>query len=111
MKLWRQELALAVEGEFLQQRGADPMGDAAERHAAHDVGIDHRAAVVADDVAVDLRLADLGVDRQQHDVELEGEAGIHLHAAVGRRQAAAGRHLHDVADGNARAPCPAAACG
>ena len=79
----RHKLAFAVEGEFLQQRRADAVGDAAERHAAHDVGIDDRAAVVADDVAADLGLADLRVDRHQHDVELEGVAGIHLHAAVG----------------------------
>ena len=94
----RHQLAFAVEGEFLQQRRADAVGDAAERHAAHDVRIDDGAAVVADDVAADVRLADLRVDRHQHHVELEGEAGIHLHAAVRRGQRAAGRHLHDVAD-------------
>src|SRR5207248_9453508 len=33
----RDELALAVVGEFLEERGADAVGDAAHGHAAHDL--------------------------------------------------------------------------
>ena len=38
----------------------------------------------------------------QQEVELEGEARIHLHAAVGGRQTPAGRHLHHVREGEPR---------
>ena len=89
-------LALIVIDEFLEQGGADAVRDAAERHAFDDVRIDHRAAVMADDIALDLRRAEIGIDREQHDVEFERVARIHLHPAVRRRQRAAGRHLIDV---------------
>ena len=56
------ELPLAVVGEFFIKGGADAVGDAAQGHAAHDVGIDHRAAVVADDVAMEARQPEVAVD-------------------------------------------------
>jgi len=49
----REKLAVLVIGELLVERGPDAMGDAAHGHAAHDLRIDHRAAVVADEVAPD----------------------------------------------------------
>src|SRR5262249_25834392 len=73
------ELALVVIGELLVERGADAVGDAAHGHAAHDLRVDHGAAVVADDVAPDLGLAEIRIDGQQQQMKLEGEAGIHLH--------------------------------
>ena len=87
------QLAFVVIDELLQQRGAEAVGDAAERHALDDMRVDHRAAVMADHVAPDLGLAERGIDRHQHHVKLEGVARIHLHPAV-LRQGAAGRHLH-----------------
>src|SRR5262245_65668609 len=35
-------------------------------------------------------------------MELEGEARIHLHTAIGRRQLPSGRHLHHVSEGKPR---------
>ena len=62
----RDQLAFVVIGELLVQRRADAVGDAAHGHAAHDLRIDHGAAVVADDVAHDLGPAEIGVDRDQN---------------------------------------------
>ncbi len=93
----RHQLALAVIGEFLIQRRADAVRDAAHGHAAHDLRIDHGAAIVPDPVAQDFRRAEIGIDGEQDQMKLEREAGIHLHAPVRRRQRAAGRHLHHVA--------------
>ena len=98
----RDELPLVVVGELLVQRRTDAVGNAAHGHAAHDLRIDHGAAIVADEVAPDLGLAEIGIDRNENEMKLEGEAGIHLHAAVGRRQLAAGRHHHHVAEGEPR---------
>src|SRR6266540_4324838 len=61
-----------------------------------------RYFVVADEVALDLWVAEIGIDRDQQEMELEGEARIHLHAAVGGRQLPPGRHLHDVREGKPR---------
>src|SRR5262249_24858582 len=93
------ELALVVIGELLVERGADAVGDAAHGHAAHDLRVDHGAAVVADDVAPDLGLAEIRIDGQQQQMKLEGEAGIHLHPAVRGRQRAAGRYLQHLGEG------------
>ena len=101
MKLWRDELALVVVDELFQQRRAEAMRDAAERHALDDVRIDHRAAVMPDHVASDLGLAERRIDRYQHHMKLKGVARIHLDLAV-LRQRAAGRHLHHMADFEAR---------
>src|SRR6185312_10495796 len=81
----------------LVERRADAVRDAAERHAAHDLRVDLRAAIVAEPVTHDLGHAEIGIDLDQHQMKLEGEAGIHLHAPVGARQRAAGRHRHHVA--------------
>ena len=78
------------------------MRDAAHGHAAHDLGIDLRAAVVAEPVFHDLRPAEIGIDANQQQMEFEREAGIHVHAAVFVRQRAAGRHLIDVLGGESR---------
>ena len=40
MKVWRHHLPLVVVDELLQQRRAEPVGDAAERHALDDVRVD-----------------------------------------------------------------------
>src|SRR6476646_9064132 len=53
----RDALALVVVGELLVERGADAVGDPAHGHAAYDLRIDHGAAVVTDEVALDLGLA------------------------------------------------------
>ena len=97
----RHELAFFVVGEFLIERGADAVGDAAHGHAAHDLRIDDGAAVMTDVVAFDVRFAEVGIDRHQQQMELEGEARIHLHAAVGARQPSPCRHLHQVGKGEA----------
>ena len=47
-----------------------------------------------DHIAAEFRLAEFGIDRDQHEVKLERVAGIHLDPAVGGRQRGAGRHLH-----------------
>ena len=94
----RDQLAVVVIGEFLVERRADAVRDAAHGHAAHDLRIDLRAAVVAKAIAHDLRLAEIGIDADQQQMELEREAGIHLHAPVLVRQHTAGRHLIDVLD-------------
>ena len=57
MKVPLSELAVLGVGELLVQRGADAVGDAAVGHAVHDVRVDHHAAVVAADVALQRRLA------------------------------------------------------
>ena len=88
-------LALFVIDELLQQGRPDAMGDAAKGHALDDMGIDDRAAVVADDIAAQLGLADDGIDDHEHQMKLEGMAGIHLHPPVlGQRHA--GGHLEDM---------------
>src|SRR4029079_7203977 len=95
----RDELALVVVSELLVERSADAVGDPAHGHAAYNLRIDHRAAVVTDEVALDLGLAEIGVDRDQKEMELEREARVHLYAAVGGRQLSPGRHLHHVGEG------------
>ena len=89
-------LALIVIYEFLEQRGTDAVRDAAECHAFDNRGIDDGAAVVSDHVAPQLRLAELGINRNQHEMKLERVARIHLHATIGGRERSAGRHLHDM---------------
>ncbi len=91
----RDELALRIVGELLEQRGADAVGDAAHGHAAHDLWVDDGAAIVPDDVAPDLGLAEVGIDGHQQQVKLEREAGIDL-------QLSARRHLDHMAEGEVR---------
>ena len=90
-----EQLALFRKSELLQQRRADAVRDAAVGHAVNDVGADHRAAVVATDVAVQRHLARRRVDAGEHDMRLEGMAGVHLDAAVFGRQIAPGGHFPD----------------
>jgi hypothetical protein len=78
------QVALLVIDELLQQRRTETVGDAAEGHAPDDMRIDHDTAVVADDITLDFRLAEIGINRQQHQVKLEGVTRIHLHATVFR---------------------------
>ena len=87
------QMALVIIDELLQQRGAEAMRETAQRHALDDMRVDDGAAIMADNVTLDLRLAERGVDRHQHHMKFEGVARIHLDAAV-FRQLAAGRHLH-----------------
>ena len=92
-----QQLAVVVVGENLIERGADAVRDAAIDHAVDDVGIDHRAAVMADEIFQYLDLTGLPVDLDQRDVGLEGIAGIHPHPPVGVGQLAALGDFPDVA--------------
>src|SRR5260370_37930644 len=85
-------MAFVIIDKLLQQRGAEAVRDAAQRHALDDVRIDDRAAVMADDVALDFRLAERRVDRHQHHMKLEGVAWIHLDADV-LRELVTGRYL------------------
>src|SRR5665213_4245755 len=73
------QMAFVVIDELLQQRRAETVRDAAERHALDDVRIDHRAAIMPDHIALDLGLAEHGIDRHQDHVKFEGMARIHLH--------------------------------
>ena len=61
--------------EFLVERGTDAVGDAANGHAAHDLRIDHGAAVMADEIAPDLGLAEVGVDRHQQEMNPKAKQG------------------------------------
>src|ERR1039458_2553115 len=82
------ELAVVAVGELLIQRRADAVRDAAIGHAVHVVRTDHHAAIVAADIAHELRLTGCRIDLDQHHVRLERETRVHLDAPVGRRQSA-----------------------
>src|SRR5215813_7464687 len=79
-------LTLRVISELLIERRPDTVGDAAYGHAAYDFWIDHGAAIMADEVPLNLRLSEIRIDHHEQEVKLEGEARIHLHAAISGRQ-------------------------
>ena len=64
----RQRVAGVVVDEVLEQHAADALHDAAEDLALDDRRVDHRAAVLRDDVAQDLRHAGVAVDLDDAEV-------------------------------------------
>ena len=93
----RDQLAFFVVCKFLVQGGADAVSDAAHASCPRTIfGLILRAAVVAEPVAQDFGPAEIGIDAQQQQMKFERKAGIHLHAAIGSRERAAGRHLVNV---------------
>src|SRR5262249_58612280 len=57
-----------------------------------------RAAIMPDEIPPEVEFAERGIQRDQQQVKLECKTRIHLHAAIGGWEPAAGRHLHDVAE-------------
>ena len=73
-----ERVAVLVDGEVLVERVPDALRDAARDLPLDDVGVDHRAAVLAHDVAEELHLAGVDVDLAGADV-----GGVHPDRAGG----------------------------
>ena len=92
-----EQLAVFVEDELLVEGIADALGDAALDLALEDHGVDDAAAVVDDDVALDLDLHGLGVDLDDHGVDARGGGAALGAKVVGGLEAGFGAGLDGAA--------------
>ena len=76
---------MLVVGDFLVERGADALRDAALHLAVDDHRIDHRAAVLRHDIVEDLDDAGVGLDRDDDGVGAVGKHAAGLRRLVGAR--------------------------
>ena len=103
-KLVASGLALRVERQFLIERRADALGDAADDLSVDDHWIDHRSAILDDHIVEDLHDAGLRLDRDYGGVRAVGEDAGGIRRLVGlrrfeQRRHALGQHLRpDVGD-------------
>jgi hypothetical protein len=65
----------------------------------NDLRTDHRAAVVAEEVAPDVGSAEIRIDRHQHEWNSKAKHGYICTRPSAVKQLAAGRHLHHVSEG------------
>ena len=85
MRRRRLRLALLGVDDLLVERRGDALGDAAAHLALHDRRVDHHAAVLHDDVALDRHAARLGVDLHHGAVRGVGERARAGRSAAARR--------------------------
>ena len=78
-----ERLADLVVGNFLVQRGADALGDAALHLAVDDHRVDHGAAVFRDGIVEDFDHTGVGLDGDDHRMRAIGEHAAGLGRLVG----------------------------
>ena len=86
-----EELRLVVVRRPLEQHRADALGDAAAHLALDDGGVDQRAAVLDDDVALDRHLTGLDVDLDDRAVGAARPAALAAVERTGRFERVVGR--------------------